>query len=295
MAKFLITVWPFSGHYFPLVGIAHALKKRGHEVAFYTGASAAPDIEKEGFQCFRFQGIDDTRFHDVMSNRSSHSTWKRPFELRGLLRGWLIDTLPAQVEEVDALLDSWKPDALIAETLMWGAIDVLHEARNIPVAVFSTPVGCNLPGPEASPGLGLRRPTTRWGRLRSRLILFLRSELFSRGFRKEINRLRSDSNLPPIKGLVGAYSAQMPLYMVPSVPEFDYNRGDLPASVHYVGPCIWNKPSPVAAPPWLADLQRDRSEPLYVDVAHYTAAFSRDIAQRIAGFVTEGACAGTQG
>ena len=32
---------------------------------------------------------------------------------------------------------------------------------------------------------------------------------------------------------------------------------------------------------WLADLQLGRQEPLYVDGAHYTAAFSRDIADRI--------------
>jgi len=33
---------------------------------------------------------------------------------------------------------------------------------------------------------------------------------------------------------------------------------------------------------WLADLQRDREEPLYVDQVHYTAAFSTEIAEAIA-------------
>ncbi|MDX1502952.1 MAG: SGNH/GDSL hydrolase family protein [Thermoanaerobaculia bacterium] len=36
---------------------------------------------------------------------------------------------------------------------------------------------------------------------------------------------------------------------------------------------------------WLADLQRGRTEPLYVDAAHYSEAFSREIAARVAGFV----------
>lgn len=36
---------------------------------------------------------------------------------------------------------------------------------------------------------------------------------------------------------------------------------------------------------WLADLQRGRAEPLYVDAVHYTAAFSEDIARRIADFI----------
>ena len=50
----------------------------------------------------------------------------------------------------------------------------------------------------------------------------------------------------------------MPLYLVPSVPEFDYGRRDLLPSVHYVGPCLWNKP--VTEPPeaWLTHLPNGR-------------------------------------
>lgn len=39
---------------------------------------------------------------------------------------------------------------------------------------------------------------------------------------------------------------------------------------------------PVPGFVWLADMQSDRAEPLYVDTVHYTDAFCRDIAQRIA-------------
>ena len=46
---------------------------------------------------------------------------------------------------------------------------------------------------------------------------------------------------------------------------------------------------------WLADMQRGRTDPLYVDAAHYTAAFSEEIAGRIAEFVAREACAGGGG
>jgi hypothetical protein len=36
---------------------------------------------------------------------------------------------------------------------------------------------------------------------------------------------------------------------------------------------------------WLADLQQDKHENLYVDPVHYTAAFSKDIAAEICGFL----------
>jgi hypothetical protein len=38
---------------------------------------------------------------------------------------------------------------------------------------------------------------------------------------------------------------------------------------------------------WLADLQQDKQENLYVDTAHYNAAFSKEIATQICGFLHE--------
>jgi MGT family glycosyltransferase len=50
----------------------------------------------------------------------------------------------------------------------------------------------------------------------------------------------------------------MPLYLVPGVREFDFERTDLPPSIHYVGPYLWNKPRHVPPPAWLASLRTDR-------------------------------------
>jgi hypothetical protein len=40
---------------------------------------------------------------------------------------------------------------------------------------------------------------------------------------------------------------------------------------------------------WLGDMQQDKHENLYVDAVHYNAAFSREIAGRICGFMNQGA------
>ena len=44
MARFLFAIWPFVGHVNPFVPVAASLRARGHEVAFYTGASAASTL-----------------------------------------------------------------------------------------------------------------------------------------------------------------------------------------------------------------------------------------------------------
>jgi MGT family glycosyltransferase len=50
----------------------------------------------------------------------------------------------------------------------------------------------------------------------------------------------------------------MPLYIVPTTASFDLDRRDLPPSVHYVGPCLWNGPAEAPAPDWIAAAPHDR-------------------------------------
>jgi UDP:flavonoid glycosyltransferase YjiC (YdhE family) len=48
--RFLFTTIPGSGHFHPLVPIAHALRGRGHDVAFAASPTFAPAIEAAGFE-----------------------------------------------------------------------------------------------------------------------------------------------------------------------------------------------------------------------------------------------------
>src|SRR5262249_14987240 len=50
---------------------------------------------------------------------------------------------------------------------------------------------------------------------------------------------RAQYGLTPLGESATRYTARLPLYIVGNVPELDYNRHDLPPSVHYVGNCIW--------------------------------------------------------
>ena len=39
---------------------------------------------------------------------------------------------------------------------------------------------------------------------------------------------------------------------------------------------------------WLGDMQTDKKENLYVDIAHYTGEFSAEIAEEISSFILDG-------
>ena len=259
MARFLFTVWPFAGHVYPNIAVAHALQEKGHEVAFYTGANISSLLEQEGFRRFPFIRVDEDTVSDVvLSQRTVPSLIKNPFPMITIYRRWLLDTVCDQVDDLREIMKIWEPDCFVCDPTFWGPILVLHEQSTIPVAVSSFMVGCMIPGPGAPPwGLGLPLPKTPGTRL---LVQTVRSitELLGGSFRRQVNMLRGKYALPPLSGSVNTYTARLPLYLIPSIPELDYNRMDLPTSVHYTGACVWNKKSDNPPPRWLSLLPRNR-------------------------------------
>lgn len=259
MARFLFTVWPFVGHINPFVSVAREVQARGHKVAFYTSPSVRSLLEDEGFEVFAYDQLDEAKIwsHVTAAEVKASRGWHAPRLLMRAFRDWLAGTVPAQVADIRAILGAWQPDAIVTETAMWGPILVISETSRVPVAILTTLMGCLIPGPDAPPwGPGLPPPRTWRTRLLSRAITRL-GDVLAVGVRGDVNRTRAGYGLPPMPSSVNAFMARMPLYLVPSIPELDYERRDLPASVHYVGPCVWNKPSGAPAPAWLDTVPTD--------------------------------------
>jgi MGT family glycosyltransferase len=259
MARFLITTWHLPGHIYPQIAIAHALRARGHEVAIYTGPQAAKVVEGEGFRFFPFVNVDESYVDKVMLAPDRLST--KPtggFAFAALLRDWMVETIPAQVADLEKILAEWKPDAITSDQTMWGPTFILGEKGRLPVAITSCGACCMIPGPDAPPfGLGLPKPHSALSRLTARAVTLAQTFVTGK-FRKRLNEIRALYGLPPIHTTALAHLATVPLYIMPATPEFDYDRHDLPPSVKYVGPYLWNKPANIVSPDWLQTLGHAR-------------------------------------
>ena len=263
MSRFLFTIWPYPGHLHPAIAIARAVRARGHEVAFYTGASARRMIEGEGFSLFPFRKLDEQRVTDIVTREFPYipsllARVKNSRRTGAKFREWLLDTVPQQVDDITEVLAVWSPDVLVPDMAFWGPILVLHEARPIPVAVLSVAIACALPGPEVPVwGFGWPPPRNAMMRFRYRLSRSLGKRLAA-AFREQTNLVRSPYGLPPLSCSPTEHAGRMPLYLMPSIREYDYNRQDLAANVHYVGPCLWDNPEKQPPPPWLNQLPPDQ-------------------------------------
>ncbi|HUO71715.1 MAG TPA: glycosyltransferase, partial [Solirubrobacteraceae bacterium] len=269
--RFLITLWPFTGHLLPQLSLAIALRERGHEVAFYSGASVRETVNELGFELFEFQRVSEQRAFESMRAVDTGDRRSRPGggRLLPILRGWLVDTIPEQVADLRGVLARWRPDAIATDLSLWSPIVVLWEAERIPVALSSTFMGPLIPGPDAPAfGFGLRPPRSTLARAGMRALTEL-TELAGTPMRRRVDALRSQYGLGPIGESVNRYTARLPLYLVGNIPELDYNRHDLPASVHYVGNYI-HYPERADSADWLHRISAERP---WVHVTESTLAY----------------------
>jgi MGT family glycosyltransferase len=279
MSRVLFTLWPFTGHLLPQMSIAFALRERGHEVAFYSGDAVRSTVEGEGFEFFRFDHVDQERAFRNM--RAIETRAGRGRGLVGILRDWLVETIPDQLSDLQPLLGRWRPDVIATDLSLWAPIVVLHDSQRAPVALSSTFMGPLIPGPDAPPwGFGLRPPRAPWQRALARAVTRL-TELAGTTLRRRIDEIRAEHGLPPLDESVNRYTARLPLYLVGNIRELDYNRRDLPFAVHYVGNCIWYPPAGPETEAWLERVPTGRP---WVHVTESTLAYGDPFLLRAAAW-----------
>ena len=256
--RVLFCCWPFEGHVFPQLSMALALHEQGNEVAFYTGSRLSETVEREGVRVFPFAQIEPAwlavqeREREVGGRRQSLRVQRQAF------REWLVETIPSQVDDLRSIIGEWGADVLVTDASMWGPSLILSEAMPIPVALASPLITAVIPGPDAPPpGSGLLPAHDARGRARAWAV-DRATQLLARGLRRRLDELRAGYGLAPMGCGVNEHCGRLPLYMVLSVAELDFDRRDLPASVHYVGACTWHPPEPQGTSEWLDRLPADR-------------------------------------
>jgi MGT family glycosyltransferase len=254
MARLLFTVWPYPTHLHPFMALALECRARGHEVSFYTGGGALSALAREGFRVFPFREVDWSRVAQTVDDLIAGR--KRPSQMRRLWPRFLVETVPAQLRDLEAVLADWRADTLVCDIAMWAPILILRERIGIPVIAFSHVAHCILPGPDGPiQGIALPRHRSAWTALYAALTAQA-AKLVTARTRRRANALRRQFGLAPLGMSVNQFTGALPLYLVPGAPEFDNCRGDLPPSVHYVGPCLWDKHCGQAPPVWLAQVPR---------------------------------------
>src|SRR5215212_1347710 len=123
MSRFLITCWPFVGHLYPQISVAHALRERGHEVAVYSHGSVRGIVDGEGFRFFPFEHVDAQRYeriHALEADVPPHQPkYKTLSVAMTAYRDMLAGSIPEMVADLQPIIRTWRPAVIITDPAAW--------------------------------------------------------------------------------------------------------------------------------------------------------------------------------
>lgn len=243
MSRILVTVWPYPGAVRQLAAIGAELRSRGHDVAFYSGTRFRRLLISQGFEFFPLQPSIEIWFEKLFRDpEGAGRDWSRSGKANvAMIQEFFLGRLHEQIEDLDEIRQRWDFDAILCEFAMLAPRIVYYEARGVPVVLFDTP-STTIPGPDVGvPGVDMAPPRGWTSRLAAKVVRRI-FDFAVREFRRDVSAARARYGLGPVRGSVMEMAAELPLVIVPSCPEFDYQRRDLPPNYKYVGSCLTYPP-----------------------------------------------------
>jgi len=190
-----------------MLGIALALRRLGHDVAFVTGPGFEETLRAAGIKRIPRGNHDGPSFEAEL--------WWEPL------------AVAIQVKHIEHALTLFEPDVLVGHQLTRGPL-IVAERQSLPVAV-----------------LGFATYLWPYGRLLSRSAQSDQESRLVWRFGDMLdsyNKARDLFALPPDPGDYASTGMLGDLFMLQSVPEFEPDIDGLPARVHLVGACVWEPP-----------------------------------------------------
>ncbi|MGY1806333.1 glycosyltransferase [Blastococcus sp. SYSU D00669] len=255
MSRILFTTMPMAGHLRPGLPIAKALLAAGHEVAWYSGANYEAEIARTGARIYRMAAELD--FDDALADERAGTAGRKPglATLKRAMIDLFINPVPDWVADIDAVLDDFRPDVVVAEQgFMAGPF--AGQRRGIPSVVFSvSPLG--LTSVDAPPfGTGLQPGS----RLRNRTLNWALRTVVLAGPQRAAEQALARLGLPPRTSYFMDWGSEVASrYLVPSVPQLEYPRSDLPAHVEFVGAFLPDPQPGWERPGWWDDVLAARA------------------------------------
>lgn len=260
MPKILIASCPPVGHIAPLLNVARGLVARGDSVTVLTSARHADKIRATGAEPRPLPlaaDYDDSAFDAELPGRAATSGIARiNFDVENVF----VRPLPHQFNALRELLADNEYDAVLTDAFFLGTLPLLLDdtvARPPILSYTTTPLF--LTSRDTAPGgPGIAPMPGALGRLRNRLLTGVVQNVLLRPAHRAANRMLAALGLPPLPVFILDCGVLADRVIVPTIPEFEYHRSDLPAHVRFVGAVSPLPNDDFTAPPWWDVLRSGR-------------------------------------
>ncbi|GBP99642.1 glycosyl transferase [Streptomyces spongiicola] len=258
MTRVLIATTPAQGHVVSMLEVACELTRRGHEVRWYTGRAFRRQVEQTGAHFEPMHPEVDFGGSSREEAYPDHAGLSGLANFKTGVRDIFYRTAPRQMGDLLAVLRRFPADCVLADDMCYGAC-FASERTGIPLAWLANSVYILGSRDTAPLGRGLGPSSSRLGRARNALLRFVSDQVVMRDLRREADRVRASVDLPRLNTPAMENIARPPaLYLLGTVPSFEFPRGDLLPGTHFVGPLLGLPPEDFDPPAWWEDLHGGR-------------------------------------
>jgi MGT family glycosyltransferase len=245
MSNFLFALPDGAGVVPPILSVAGALVRAGHDVRALADPVLEPEVRAVGVRYVpwtraphRFVRGEATEFLRDWEARTPAGSFAclRDEIMVGPAGRFADDVLEELARE--------RPDVVVAEAVLLGA-QLAAEAAGVPLAVLHTTV-MPFPAPGHPPlGPGFQPAKGRTGRVRDAVVARLGARLWDKGL-PALNAVRAEHGLAPLRAALDQL-LQADRVLVLTTAAFDFSPRGLPPNLRYTGPRI---DDPAWAQPW---------------------------------------------
>lgn len=271
MKSFLICSTPVHGHVTPLLAVSRYLAQRGHRVRFMTGQRFADVVRETGAEFVALPkeaDYDDTDMNVAFPGRVGKTGVAG---IRWDVSNIFLKPAPVQIRAVDDALAQEPVDAILVENMFIGAVGLLSRPRaERPAIVNLGIIPLGVESKDTAPfGLGILPRPGMLGRIRNVMLDLLTKKVIFGGVQREAEQLMLEATGQKLDGFFMSGASRADAIVQFTVADFEYERSDLPATVHFVGPVSRATQSDRELPAWWSEL--DGSRPV-VHVSQGTVA-----------------------
>ena len=264
MAKIIVAAPPVPGEVAPLLQIARGLTARGHQVTVLTGSGFRSAVKQAGLTFASLAGAADYDARQIASAPERTSLPPGPAQLNHDWINLFVNAMPDEHAALQELLRQDSDQYLIANTLFLGAWPVrqgapgLRPRRSVAVSAVPLVLGSDDttffgPAP-VEPGEDPKAANRAFAAEFAATIRPVDDRA-----REVLTELGADGSVPTFTDAIYGIGDET---AVLTVPGFEFERSDLPDTIHLVGIPPIPATADWQAPAWWGDL--DGSRPVVV-------------------------------
>lgn len=249
MANYLFMSAPVTGLVHHVLPIAGFLVEAGHQVVWITGRKYQSKVERTGARFHPLPEAMDPKEQEPYDFYPALRNLKGTAQIKYYIKHVFLDNSGLEIQAINQVLGFFPADVLVGDTVTLGLYYKAQLAGMPSLCLSLLPL--SIPSRDTAPfGLGLLPGKGVKASFRNQLLNYLINQVAFADVNRYMNQVRQQHGLAPYRLPFFQSMFDLPTITCHLSPaSFEYQRSDLPGSIHFVGPVFPPAETDLVLPP----------------------------------------------